>query len=85
MLQSELDNEIDSMPAKGAIEPGQSPWASSIVLMRKKDGSLRFCVDYRKVNAVSEFDAYPLPRIDETLEALGGARSFTTLDLLSGY
>ena len=84
-LQSELDNEIESMLAKGAIELGQSPWASPVVLVRKKDGSLRFCVDYRKVNAVTEFDAYPLPRIDETLEALGGARFFMTLDLLSDY
>ena len=84
-LQSELDNEIENVLAKGAIEPGQSPWASPVVLVRKKDGSLRFCVDYRKVNAVTEFDAYPLPRIDETLEALGEARFFTTMDLLSGY
>ena len=84
-LQSELDNEIESILAKGAIEPGQSTWASPVVLVRKKDGSLHFCMDYRNVNAVTEFDAYPLLRIDETLEALGEAHFFTTLDLLSGY
>ena len=73
------------MLAKCAIEPGQSLWFSPVVLVKKKDGSLHFCVDYRNVNAVIEFDAYLLPKIDETLEALGGARFFTTLDLLSGY
>ena len=53
--------------------------------MQKKDGSLRFCVDYRKVNDVTRKDAYPLPRIDETLDTLSGSSWFTTLDLLSGY
>ena len=84
-LQSELDSKIESMLAKGAVEPSQTPWASPVVLVRKKEDSLRFCVDYCKVNTVTEFDTYPLPRIDEMVEALGRARFFTTLDLLSGY
>ena len=66
-------------------KPGQNPWASPVVLVRKKDGNIRFCVDYRRLNAVTQFDAYPLPRIDETFEALNGSRYFTTLDLLSCY
>ena len=84
-LQPELDKEIAEMLDKGVIEPGQSPWASPLVLVRKKDGTIRVCTDYRLLNGVTKFDAYPLPRIDETLEALSGAKYFTTLDLISGY
>ena len=73
------------MLEKGVAEPGQSPWASPVVQVRKKYGSIRFCVDYHRLNAVTQFDAYPLPRINETFEALRGSRHFTTLDLLSGY
>ena len=73
------------MLEKGVIESGTSPWSSSVVLIRKKDRTIHFCVDYRQLNAVTQFDAYPFLRIDETLEALGGAKFLSTLDLLSGY
>ena len=56
-----------------------------MVLARKKDGTWRFCVDYRKINSVTQRDVYPIPRIDESLDALGGRQWFTTLDLLTGY
>ena len=76
---------VAEMKTKGVIEDSSSPWASPIVLVQKKDGSLRFCVDYRRLNAVTEKDAYPLPRIDDTIEAFSGAQWFSTLDLTSGF
>ncbi len=69
----------------GVIEPCHSSWSSPVVLVTKKDGSTRFCVDYRKVNEVTSKDAYPLPRIDDTLNALRGSQYFSTLNLYSGY
>ena len=73
------------MLERGVIEPSASPWASPVVLVQKKDGSTRFCIDYRKVTDATKKDAYPLPRIDATLDTLNGSRWFTTLDVLSGY
>ena len=69
----------------GAIRPSSSPWASPIVLVRKKDGSVRFCVDYRKLNDATKKDVHPLPRTSDMLESLAGAKIFTTLDAASGY
>ena len=80
-----IDEEVEKLLVKEIIRPSISPWSSPIVLVSKPDGSIRFCIDYRKVNSVTKKDAYPLPRIDETLHALGGATYFTTLDLQSGY
>jgi len=67
------------------IEPAQSPWASNLVLVKNKDGTLRCCVDYRNLNMVTRKDAYPLPRTDTCLDAMSGARWFTTFDLRSSY
>lgn len=72
------------MLQKNVISPSTSPWALPIVLVQKKDGSTRFCVDYRKVNCLTRKDAYPIPKIDETLDTLAGVKLFSTLDLRSG-
>jgi len=84
-MKDVVKKEIDKMTEKGIIEPSTSAWASPIVLVKKKDGTIRFCIDYRKLNSVTTKDAYPLPRIEDNLDALKGAKFFTTLDLSSGY
>ena len=73
------------MQESGVIEPSNSPWSSPVVLVRKKDGSLRFCVDYRELNKVTQKDTYPLPRVDDLLDQVGHSKYFTTLDFASGY
>ena len=80
-----VGKELEDMLEKKIIRPSASPWTSPIVLVKKKDGSLRFCVDYRKLNALTKRDSYPLPRIDDTLDTLADARIFSALDLASGY
>eukprot|EP00731_Ephydatia_muelleri_P002128 Em0001g2128a len=83
--KEQVNKLLHEMQENDIIHPSSSPWASPIVLVQKKDGSVRFCIDYRKPNAVTTKDAYPLPRIDDTLDTLCGSKWFSTLDLLSGY
>ena len=80
-----MDQLVEEMMQQGVVVLSASPWASPVVLVRKKDGGMRFCVDYRKLNRATKLDEYPLPRIDDTLDMLSGAQHFTTLDLASGY
>lgn len=83
--QTTADKCIDEMLQQGVIQPSTSPWASPVVLLKKKDGSTRFAIDYRALNTVTRKDAYPLPRIDTILDSLHGASWFSSLDLRSGY
>ncbi|PIK45975.1 hypothetical protein BSL78_17183 [Apostichopus japonicus] len=81
----EVQEHVRKLLAKGVIKPSTSPYASPVVLVRKTDGTLRLCVDYRKLNGKTRKDAYPLPRIQESLDALTYANWFSTIDLISGY
>ena len=81
----EIERQVEDLSQRDIIKKSNSPWSSPVVLVTKKDGSQRFCVDYRQVNAVTVKDAYPLPHIDDSLCALSGAKWFSTLDLASGY
>ncbi|KAL5506041.1 hypothetical protein EMCRGX_G007607 [Ephydatia muelleri] len=83
--REEVKELLDGMLERQVIEPSQGSWSSPVVLVKKKDGSTRFCVDFRQLNTVTKKDAQPLPRIDETLDVLGSARWFSCLDLTSGY
>ena len=81
----EVKKHLNEMLEIGAIRRSNSPWASAVVLVRKKDGSLRFCIDLRKLNAHTIKDAYSLPRIEDSLDTLNGSCIFTSIDLKVGY
>ena len=84
-FEEEEEKYLKDQLEAGVIRPSNSPWSSPTVLVRKKDGGVRWCIDYRRVNDVTVKDAYPLPRIDSCLDQLSSAKLFSTLDLQSGY
>ena len=86
-LRAELERELDRLTSIGCIEPSDSPYSSGLVLVRKKDGGLRVCVDYRGLNKKTIPDRYPIPRIDDLIDTIGQQKGklFTSLDLMKGY
>ena len=83
--RKEVQDFLKKMQEKDVIQQSTSTWASPIVLVKKKDGSTHFCVDYHRLNEFTRKDVYPLPRIDSTLDTLAGSQWFSILDLISGY
>lgn len=85
VIQQRIDDEVKNMLNNDIIEPSASPWSSPVLLVPKKDGSYRFCVDYRKLNKITKKDAYPLPFISTILDKLRNARYLSSLDIKSAY
>ncbi|KAJ0495623.1 putative nucleotidyltransferase, Ribonuclease H [Helianthus annuus] len=81
----ELRTQLDELLAKGFIRPSSSPWGAPVLFVKKKDGSMRLCIDYRELNKVTIKNRYPLPRIDDLFDQLQGASYFSKIDLRSGY
>ena len=81
----EVRAHLKMMLDAGVIRPSNSPWCNAVVLVRKKDGSLHFCIDFRRLNALTVKDSHPLPRICEILESLAGAAHYSTFDMNSGF
>lgn len=85
IVQCQIDKELDEMLRLGIVEPSNSPWSSPILLVKKKNGTFRFCVDYRKLNSVTVRDSYPLPMVSDILDKLRNAKYISSLDVKSAY
>ena len=81
----ELKVQMEEMVNKGFVRPSTSPWGAPVLFVKKKDGSMRLCIDYRELNKVTIRNQYPLPRIDDLFDQLQGAKVFSKIDLRSGY
>ena len=81
----ELKVQMEEMVNKGFVRPSTSPWGAPVLFVKKKDGSIRLCIDYRELNKVTIRNQYPLPRIDDLFDQLQGAKVFSKIDLRSGY
>ena len=84
-MRTAVESEIEKLVGADIARPSASPWASPVVMVRKKDGGWRMCVDYRRLNTVTKFDCFPLPRLDEALDAFASATVFSSLDLAMAY
>ena len=80
----ELKFQLQELLEKGFIQPSVSPWGAPVLFVKKKDGTLRLCIDYRQLNKLTVKDKYPLPRIDDLFDQLKGASIFSKIDLQSG-
>ena len=85
LKRKEIERQVEELLQMGVIRPSTSPWASPVKLVPKKDGSIRMCVEYRKVNAVTVDDGYPMPGIRDVLDSLSGCSFFSLIDLKAGY
>ena len=84
-LLEEVKDHLDHMLNVGVIKPSKSAWSNAVVVVWKKDGGLRFCIDFQRLNTQTQKDAFPLPRIHDAINALSGSKYYTTVDLLSGF
>ena len=85
MENENMRQQVRSQLSNGIIQPSKSPWCSPVLMVKKKDSTLRMCIDFRRLNKVTKKDTYPLPRIDDSLNTLNGARWFSGMDLAAGY
>ena len=84
-LLEEVKDHLDHMLDVGVIKPSKSAWSNAVVLVQKKDGGLRFCIDFQRLNTSTQNDAFPLTQIHDTIDALSGSKYYTTVDLLSRF
>jgi hypothetical protein len=82
---AKLNKQLSELEQKGYVRPSSSPWGAPVLFVKKKDGSMRLCVDYRALNKVTIKNKYPLPKIDDLFDQLKGAKYFSKIDLRSGY